>query len=223
LPWGLRPQTPQEYFSKKRLDEGGAQNLCHKQECQGCLDTCYQKQAVARRMAQRFEDRLPITVMITWSMAKKAALPASSPSGARRRGRPPKPGGRLSQVEIQRAYRARLAAAGKVVKIVKIVNAATVSPAPVNPALAVIQDFDPARDGIYERTTVETMREDLHNALSKLELRNQDVERLEARNVYLEGELRLEHQHHTNAIKANIVLKKQLAEITQKPAKRRPI
>jgi hypothetical protein len=63
----------------------------------------------------------------------------------------------------------------------------------------------------------------LHNALSKLELRNQDVERLEARNAYLEGELRLEHQHHTNAIKANIVFKKQLAEIMQKPAKRRRV
>jgi hypothetical protein len=202
------------------LDEGGAHDLCHKQECRGCLDNYYQKQAVARRMAQRFEGRLPITVMITRGMAKKAAPPASSPPTTRRRGRPPKPGGRLSQVEIQRAYRARLAAAGKVVKIV---DAATVSPAPVNPALAVIPDFDPARDGIYERAMVETMRDDLHNALSKLELRNQDVERLEARNAYLEGELKLQAQHHTNALKANIVLKQQLAEMTQKPTKRRRI
>ena len=125
----------------------------------------------------------------------------------------------MSQVEIQRAYRARLAAAGKVVKIV---DAATVSPATVNPALAAIPDFDPAQDGIYERAEIEGMRERLHNALLKLELREEDAARLETRNVYLEGELRLEHQHHTNAIKANIVLKKQLAEITRKPAKRRP-
>ena len=92
-------------------------------------------------------------------MAKKAAPPASIPPTTQRRGRPSKPGGRLSQVEIQRAYRARLAAAGKVVKIV---DAATVSPAPVNLTLAMIPDFDPARDGIYEREMVETMRGDLH-------------------------------------------------------------
>jgi hypothetical protein len=41
--------------------------------------------------------------------------------------------------------------------------------------------------------------------------------------AYLEGELRLEHQHHTNAIKANVVLKQQLAELTQKPARRRRV
>lgn len=35
-----------------------------------------------------------------------------------RGGRPPKPGGRKSQVEIQRAYRERLRAAGKVVRVV---------------------------------------------------------------------------------------------------------
>jgi hypothetical protein len=202
------------------LDEGGAHDLCHKQECQGCLDTCYQKQAVARRMAQWFEGRFPITVMITRDMAKKAAPPASSPPAPRRPGRPPKPGGKLSQVEIQRAYRARLAAAGKVVKIV---NAATVSPAPVNPASAAMPDFDPARDGVYEREMVETMRDDLYNALLKLEIRDGEVARLETRNAYLEGELRLQAQHHTNALKANIVLKQQLAEITRKPAKRRPI
>lgn len=156
--------------------------------------------------------------MINLGMAKKAKPPASIPPTPRPRGRPPKPGGRLSQVEIQRAYRARLAAAGKVVRIV---DAATLSPAPANPVLAAIPDFDPARDVIYERAMFERMRDDLHNALVKIKLQNQDVARLEARNAYLEGELRLEHQHHTNALKANVVLKKQLAEMAQKPAKRR--
>jgi hypothetical protein len=84
-------------------------------------------------------------------------------------------------------------------------------------------EFDPARDGVYDRAEIEGMRERLHNALLKLELREEDVARLEARNAYLEGELRLEHQHHTNALKANIVLKKLLAEMTQKPAKRRRV
>ena len=153
-------------------------------------------------------------------MAKKAAPPASIPPTTRLRGRPPKPGGRLSQVEIQRAYRARLAAAGKVVKIV---DAAAGSPATANLALAEIPDFDPARDGIYERAEIERMRERLHNALLKLELRDEVVARLEARNAYLEGELRLEHQHHTNALKDKIVLKQQLAEMTQKPTKRRRV
>jgi hypothetical protein len=86
---------------------------------------------------------------------------------------------------------------------------------------AAIPDFDPARDGLYERAMFETMRDNLHNALVEIELQNQDVARLEARNAYLEGELRLEHQHHTNVLKANIVLKKQLAEMARKPAKRR--
>jgi hypothetical protein len=56
------------------------------------------------------------------------------------------------------------------------------------------------------------MRERLGNALLELELRRQDVTRLEARNAQLEAALRLEEQHHTIALKDNIVLKKQLAE-----------
>ena len=50
-------------------------------------------------------------------MAKQPTTP-SEPAARPRRGRPPKPGGRIPQVEVQRAYRARLAAAGKVVRIV---------------------------------------------------------------------------------------------------------
>lgn len=221
MPWGRSaPKPPKKISARRCLMRVGRRICATGGQYWGCLDTCYQKQAVARRMAQRFEGRLPITVMITRDMAKKAAPPASSPPAPKRPGRPPKPGGKLSQVEIQRAYRARLAAAGKVVKIV---DTTTVSPAPVNPALAAMPNFDPARDGIYDRAEVEAMRERLHNALLKLEIRDGEVARLETRNAYLEGELRLLGQHHTNALKANIVLKKQLAEITQKPTKPRRI
>jgi hypothetical protein len=108
----------------------------------------------------------------------------------------------MSQVEVQRAYRARLAAAGKVVRIVDAAK----------PALASIPDAE-----------FEAIRKRLHDALLKLERRQQDVARLEQRNAYLEGELILQHQHHTNALKANVVLKKQLAEMTQKPPKRRRV
>ena len=121
----------------------------------------------------------------------------------------------MSQVEVQRAYRARLAAAGKVVRVV---DAVAVPPAAANLALPAIPDFDPARDGIYEREMFEKMREDLHNALLKLELREEDIARLEQRNAYLEGELRLQGQHQTNTLKEVITLKQQLA---QKPRRRR--
>jgi hypothetical protein len=39
------------------------------------------------------------------------------------------------------------------------------------------------------------MRDKLHNALLKLELREQDVARLEQRNAHLEAELKLQGQH----------------------------
>jgi hypothetical protein len=63
------------------------------------------------------------------------------------------------------------------------------------------------------------MRERLGNALLELELRRQDVTRLEARNAQLEAALMLEERHHTIALKDNIVLKKQLAE---RPKRRAP-
>jgi hypothetical protein len=141
-------------------------------------------------------------------MAKKSKPPPSAPPAAPRRGRPPKPGGRIPQVEVQRAYRARLAAAGKVVRIVDAVPASS----------AAVDGFDPATQMICERSMVEEMRDRLYNALLELELREQDVERLAARNAYLEGELKLQMQHHTNALKDVVTLRQQLAE---KPAKRR--
>ena len=155
--------------------------------------------------------------MVTGGMAKKPPRAiTTAPAGKRPRGRPPKPGGRIPQVEVQRAYRARLAAAGKVVRIV---DAVSVRPASANLARTAILDFDPARDRIYEREMFEKMRDDLRNALLKLELREEEVARLEQRNAYLEGELKLQERHHTNALKDNIVLKQQLAK--KKRAKRR--
>jgi hypothetical protein len=64
------------------------------------------------------------------------------------------------------------------------------------------------------KTFVE-MRDKLHDALLKLELREQDVARLEQRNAYLERELKLQGQHHTNALKELIVLKQELAKRRQ--------
>ena len=99
----------------------------------------------------------------------------------------------MSQVEVQRAHRARLAAAGKVVRIV---DAATLG-------LASIPDAE-----------FEALCTRLRDALSKLELREQYVARLEQRNAYLEGELRLQGQHHTNALKEIVTLKQQLVQQT---------
>jgi hypothetical protein len=147
-------------------------------------------------------------------MVKKAPRSISAaPGGKRPRGRPPKPGGRIPQVEVQRAYRARHVAT---YKVVRVVDAVSVRPASANLALTAIPDFDPARDLIYEREMFEKMRDDLRNTLLKLELREEEVARLEQRNAYLEGELKLQERHHTIALKGNIVLKQQLAQMRAK-------
>jgi hypothetical protein len=125
-------------------------------------------------------------VMVIRGMAKKP-LPSAPP--VKRRGRPPKSGGPMSQAEIQRAYRARLKAAGLAVRL------ADAAPADAPDLEAFVE-----------------MRERLHNALLKLERREQDVTRLEARNAYLEGELKLQGQHHTNALKEIVTLKRELAK-----------
>ena len=144
-------------------------------------------------------------------MAKKLrSTPA--PPAKRRRGRPPKPGGPKPQAEIQRAYRARLAAAGKVVRLVDAASA--------SPLLTSILGFNPATQLICDRKTFKDMRNNLHNALVKLEVRDQDVARLEARNAHLEGELKLQERHNTNTLKEVITLKQQLAK--KKAAKRKP-
>jgi len=71
---------------------------------------------------------------------------------------------------VQRAYHARLAAAGKVVRIV---DAGAVGTTPAGVAQLSIADFDPAKDGIFDRKMVARIRDQFHNALSKLELREE--------------------------------------------------
>jgi hypothetical protein len=105
----------------------------------------------------------------------------------RPRGRPPSPQGAKPRAEVQRAYRERRKAAGKVLRVIDTWT--TMTPA-----------------------EIAELHERLGNALRELELRQQDVARLEARNAYLESELKRVEQHHTNALKDNIVLKKQSAE-----------
>ncbi len=79
-------------------------------------------------------------------------------------------------------------------------------------------DYDPAKDGIFERQMVAGTRETLHDTLLKLDLREEEVARLRERNTHLESELKLQERHLTNAPKDNIVLKQKLA---LKPAGRR--
>ena len=136
-------------------------------------------------------------------MAKKPRSPPAPPA-KRRRGRPPKPGGPKPQAEIQRAYRARLAAAGKVFRLVDAVSA--------SPALASIPGFEPARQLICDRKTYKDMRDNLPSALVKLDVREQDVARLETRNAYLESESKLQERHITNTLKEVITLRQQLAK-----------
>jgi hypothetical protein len=103
-------------------------------------------------------------------MANNRAQPAL-PTPAKRRGRPPRPGGPTPQAVVQRAYRARLKAAGKIVKLI-----------------------DPA-DFL-------TMREKLHNALLNLELREQELAKLETSNADLKSKLDLKDQNLTSAQEA---------------------
>jgi hypothetical protein len=51
------------------------------------------------------------------------------------------------------------------------------------------------------------LRDRLHDALSNLALRDLEVAQLRARVSQLEANLRREEQHHTNALKDNIVLR----------------
>jgi hypothetical protein len=113
----------------------------------------------------------------------------------RPRGRPPQPGGRKPQAEIQRAYRARLKAAGKVLKLVDA-------------------------DTIADLAMVDGTREKLHDAVSKLERREQDVARLTTPNAYLENELKRLEQHHTNSLKEIVVLKQQVAQSARMPKRK---
>jgi hypothetical protein len=135
-------------------------------------------------------------------MAKKPApspaVPVAPP--VKRRGRPPRPGGPTPQVEIQRAYRARLKVAGKAVRLVDA-------------------GFDPATPA----TLIAEFRDQLHNTLAKLELREQAVARLEARNRFLESELVRLEREATQAAKDRIIARREAAAFLQAPGRgRRP-
>lgn len=112
----------------------------------------------------------------------------------RPRGRPPKPDAQ-TPAERQRAYRARLAAAGKAPRVRQIGDIA----------------FNPETQLVVERAFFEEQRRNLHNALLKIELRDEDRARLEKRNAYLESELKRMEQLHTISLKEIVVLKQSLA------------
>jgi hypothetical protein len=103
-------------------------------------------------------------------------------------------------VEIQRAYRARLKVAGKAVRLVDA-------------------GFDPATPA----TLIAEFRDQLHNTLAKLELREQAVARLEARNRFLESELVRLEREATQAAKDRIIARREAAAFLQAPGRgRRP-
>ncbi len=156
-------------------------------------------------------------------MAKKPATPRTVPAAVavrRPRGRPPKPGGPTPQVEVQRAYRARLKAAGRVVRIV---DTLAVDPAAPRVALAPVPDFDPATEMICNRATFADMRDRLHNALVHIENLERDRKRWQTDCAHAEAELRIERQHHTNTIKDKIVLQQEIAALKAKPRRSKPI
>ena len=133
----------------------------------------------------------------------------------RPRGRPPKPGGKIPKAAVQRAYRARLAAAGKIVRLVDAT------------AFKAMQDGNgtPASPGddsdlAVVRAWNHELREELENALSKLTLREEEAAWLRQRNAQLEADLKREQQHHNIALKDNIVLKQQLEQAAPKRRER---
>ena len=140
-------------------------------------------------------------------MSKPASHP---PAVARPRGRPPKPGGPKSPAEVQRAYRARLAAAGKVVRIVDA--------APASPIPAAFPEFDPERDGIYERAWVQSLVRKLEDAEIRLQLKEKDRARWQKDCALAEAALKQEERRNTNTLKDKIVLQNEVAALKQQLA-----
>lgn len=112
----------------------------------------------------------------------------------RPRGRPRKPNA-LTQADIQRAYRARLAAAGKAVRVVHVGD---------------VPEVDPETHFVAERAFFEELRQNYHNAIVKIEILEEDRLRLDQRNADLESELKRLERIHTNALKEIISLKRSL-------------
>ena len=114
-----------------------------------------------------------------------------------RRGRPPTPGGPKPQVEIQRAYRERLKLKGKATRLVDA-------------------DFDPAA----QAALIAEFRDQLHNTSAKLELREQDVARLESHNRFLESKVVRLEREATQAAKDRIVARREAAAHLKAPGPR---
>jgi hypothetical protein len=117
---------------------------------------------------------------------------------------PARPGGPTPQAEIQRRYRQRLAAVGKVVRLI--------DPS----AVPIISDFNPGTDVVVDRAGWEDVHERLRNALSKIALLEDDRARWQTDRARAEAELRLEQQSHTKTLKDKIVLKNEIAALKQK-------
>lgn len=116
----------------------------------------------------------------------------------RKRGRPPgKSPYAKSPAETSRAYRARMKAADKVLKLVDV--AANIPPA-----------------------EVAAMQGRLGDLLFKLELSNREVGRLRVRSHHLENEFKHVEQHNTNILKELIELKKAAATPPKRPGKAPP-
>jgi hypothetical protein len=124
--------------------------------------------------------------MLNRGMAKNPGLhppvPAA-PTAKRPRGRPPSPGGPEPQAEIQRAYRVRKAA--------QAAGAAAARP---------------------DLKAFLEMRDKLHNALLELEPGSRTWRGSNSATHTWKGELKLEAQHHTNALKDIVLLKRELAQ-----------
>ncbi len=111
---------------------------------------------------------------------------------------------------MQRAYRARLAAAGKVVRLIDA-NYPTMTAAGSAPGA--VPDFDPETHFVCERAVFTRMRGDIHDLFVKNELLQEDRQRLDKRNSYLEAELKRLESTHTATLKEVIVLKMQLEKL----------
>ena len=152
-----------------------------------------------------------------------ARPPPDAPPVQPRRGRPPKPDGAISKAEVQRAYRERQKAAGK---IVRTIDAATLTAIQAGPPTTspdpAIPDFDPKTQVIIDRDFFQEMQEKLRNALLKLALREADVAQLHQRNHQLHAELTELRGHYAAVQKDKIVLQTQIAAAAPRRRGRSP-
>ena len=119
--------------------------------------------------------------------------PTTAPK--RPRGRPPTPEGAKSRAEVQRAYRERAKAAGKMVMTIDTWS--TMTPA-----------------------EIAKMREQLRHALLQIELLEEDRARWRSDCAKAEAELKRVEWAHSITRKEKIVLQMQLEELLKRPKRR---